>query len=166
MLLRDDGVILTRLPFDLEQCRTNARRHGTVLRLIQPGSSPGPASDSIDQVERRSISPGRDNAAVVAVGVASSPIYARNGLSSSVLLLVVLGSASALLERRRRQEQELRETAERESHEKSRFLTTLSHELRTPLHAVLGYSDQLTDEGGLSLDSHASLAMIAQGADA
>jgi CheY-like chemotaxis protein/nitrogen-specific signal transduction histidine kinase/HPt (histidine-containing phosphotransfer) domain-containing protein len=72
----------------------------------------------------------------------------------------VLGSALALLERRRRQEQELRETAERESHEKSRFLTTLSHELRTPLHAVLGYSDQLTDEGGLSLEQSRQLGEI------
>ena len=50
--------------------------------------------------------------------------------------------------------------AERESQEKSRFLTTLSHELRTPLHGVLGYADQLSREGGLSPDQSRQLGEI------
>ena len=106
MLLRDDGVILTRLPFDLN----NVGRRSTP-RHRSPGSSsrlsPGPASDPIDQVKRRfAFRRVGTLPLVVSVGVASSPIYASTGLWSSVLLLVVLGSALALLERRRRQEQD------------------------------------------------------------
>ena len=75
-------------------------------------------------------------------------------------LLVVLGAAFVLLVRRQQQERRLRATAERESQEKSRFLTTLSHELRTPLHGVLGYADQLIHEGGLSTEQSRQLGEI------
>jgi PAS domain S-box-containing protein len=39
-----------------------------------------------------------------------------------------------------------KEEAERASHFKDQFLSTISHELRTPLNAVLGFSELLTDE--------------------
>ena len=61
---------------------------------------------------------------------------------------------------RQRHERRLREAAERESQEKSRFLTTLSHELRKPLHGVLGYAEQLFHEGGLSPEQSRQLGEI------
>jgi K+-sensing histidine kinase KdpD len=48
------------------------------------------------------------------------------------------------------QETRARRDAERESQEKSRFLTTLSHELRSPLQGVLGYADRLSRDDSLT----------------
>lgn len=62
----------------------------------------------------------------------------------------VMVAAIMLLTQLRRREQGRREVAERQSREKSRFLTTLSHQLRTPLHGVLGYADQLSQEAALT----------------
>ena len=161
MLLRDDGVVLMRLPFDLNNVGRTLDAAAPFSRFIQTGSSPGAAADPIDQVERRfAFRRVGTSPLVVGVGVAISPIYASVELWWSVTLLVVLGAAFALLARRQRHERRLRETAERESQEKSRFLTTLSHELRTPLHGVLGYADQLFHEGGLSPEQSRQLGEI------
>ena len=161
MLLRDDGVILMRLPFDLNNVGRTLDAAAPFSSFIQTGSSPSAASDPIDQVERRfAFRRVGTSSLVVGVGVAISPIYASVELWWSVTLLVVLGAAFALLAARHRHERRRRETAERESHEKSRFLTTLSHELRTPLHGVLGYADQLTHEGGLSPEQSRQLGEI------
>ncbi|HEY7578778.1 MAG TPA: response regulator [Acetobacteraceae bacterium] len=43
-----------------------------------------------------------------------------------------------------------RQTAERESKEKSRFLSDMSHELRTPLQGVLAYADRLSLDPSLA----------------
>jgi cell cycle sensor histidine kinase DivJ len=43
--------------------------------------------------------------------------------------------------------------AERANDAKSRFLATVSHELRTPLNAIIGFSEMLTHESDLALDS-------------
>ena len=157
-LLRDDGVILMRLPFDLNNVGRTLDAAAPFYSFMRTGASPIAALDSIDQVERRfAFRRIPLSSLVISVGVATSPIYASPELWWSVMLLVVLGAAFALLARRQRHERRRREVAERESHEKSRFLTTLSHELRTPLHGVLGYADQLSHEGGLSPDQSRQL---------
>ena len=46
-----------------------------------------------------------------------------------------------------------RAEAERADAAKSRFLATMSHELRTPLNAIIGFSDMLTQEDAMRLDS-------------
>jgi signal transduction histidine kinase/CheY-like chemotaxis protein/HPt (histidine-containing phosphotransfer) domain-containing protein len=161
MLLRDDGVVLMRLPFDLNNVGRTLDAAAPFSRFIRAGASPGAAADPIDQVERRfAFRRVGTSPLVVGVGAAASPIYASTELWWSVTLLGVLGAAFALLTRRERQERRRREAAERDSQEKSRFLTTLSHELRTPLHGVLGYADQLSHEGGLSTEQSRQLDEI------
>ena len=103
MLLRDDGVILMRLPFDLNNVGRTLDAAAPFSRFIQTGSSPGAASDPIDQVERRfAFRRVGTSPLVVGVGAATSPIYASVELWWSVALLVVLGAAFALLARRQR----------------------------------------------------------------
>ncbi len=53
-----------------------------------------------------------------------------------------------------------RQAAVSASHAKSVFLANMSHELRTPLNAVLGFSQLLMDDSGLSTEQRESLGII------
>lgn len=55
-----------------------------------------------------------------------------------------------------------KEEAELCNRAKSEFLANMSHEFRTPLNAVLGYTQILTKEGGLSPKQEKALAIIEQ----
>ena len=55
---------------------------------------------------------------------------------------------------------EARLQAEAASKAKSDFLSVLSHEVRTPLNAVIGFSDLILEEGGLSADHAGSVSAI------
>ena len=55
---------------------------------------------------------------------------------------------------------EARQQSESASKAKSDFLSVLSHEVRTPLNAVIGYSDLILEEGGLSPDHQSSITAI------
>lgn len=55
-----------------------------------------------------------------------------------------------------------KEEADGANRAKSEFLAHMSHELRTPLNAVLGYTQILTKEGGLSPRHEKAVAIIAQ----
>lgn len=49
--------------------------------------------------------------------------------------------------------EEARAESERANAAKSRFLATMSHELRTPLNAIIGFSEMLTKEEQMRLDT-------------
>jgi hypothetical protein len=162
-LLRDDGVILMRLPFDLNDIGRTLDATAPFSTFKKDGSALVAAADSIDHVGRRYTFRRVGNLPlVVSIGVADDAGYGI-WLTDLWLLLLSFGTLSTLLvmllgwlSRERRQ----RAAAEHESHEKSRFLTTLSHELRTPLHGVLGCADQLMQGGGLSAAQSRPVAEI------
>jgi signal transduction histidine kinase/CheY-like chemotaxis protein len=59
-----------------------------------------------------------------------------------------------------------RENAESASRAKSLFLANISHEIRTPMTAVLGYTDLLRREDGLSEDHRRHLDIVQENGDA
>ncbi len=145
-LLRDDGVVLMRLPFDLNNIGRTLDRAAPFYTFMRNGSTPITAVDPIDSVERRFVFRRVGSLPlVVSVGTRRPrmpmPVRCLWWLLSACVAIVV---AAGLLLRGRWREGRRRQTAEHESREKSRFLTTLSHELRTPLHGVLGYAEQLS----------------------
>lgn len=147
-LLRDDGTILMRLPFNPNNVGSMVDANIPFRDYMQNGATSIAARDPIDHVERRfELHRVGTLPLVVSVGIASHESHANWWL---LLAAIAIGAVFMMLAYRWQQERRRREAAEHESHEKSRFLTTLSHELRTPLHGVLGYADQLSREGILS----------------
>lgn len=66
---------------------------------------------------------------------------------------------------RTRELAEARDVAEEASRAKSRFLANMSHELRTPLNAVLGFSQLLSREEGLSDRNRERLRLVQSSGD-
>jgi len=149
-LLRDDGLVLLRLPFDLKEIGHRVEPPAPFYFFVRGEQPPFTAVDPRDHVERRFVFR-RVGTLPLVVSVAT-PVE-----RSDVLLVpwwlaggaVALGSMLALAMRGLWREKRRRAAAQRESQEKSRFLKTLSQALRAPLHGVLGHADQLLGEGTL-----------------
>ena len=185
-LLRHDGMILMRLPF-------NADDIGRTLPPDAPfyRAQDGASVDAIDPTDRRRrrflFLPVGTLPLVVAVGLADTDIYAAwrgkavaLGLAMAALgaidlgLLLVLGFAlarreqgeaalhaghaqlTALAEERRQALAVMAQTAAA----KTRFLATMSHELRTPLNSMLGYAELLALDGMLAPAQASRLAAM------
>jgi signal transduction histidine kinase/DNA-binding NarL/FixJ family response regulator len=151
-LLRDDGVILIQQPFDLNDIGRTVAATAPLYAFTHAGLSSIATRDSGNSVEHRYVFRRVGTLPLVVSVSTTADIDVRSVpwwllpavIAIAIGVVVVLGARWLLREIRRR------EAAERESAEKSRFLTMLSHELRTPLHSVLGYADQLSrqDEHG------------------
>jgi signal transduction histidine kinase/CheY-like chemotaxis protein/HPt (histidine-containing phosphotransfer) domain-containing protein len=151
MLLREDGLVLMRLPFDLNNIGDTLDHATPFYMAMKAKEEFATTTDPIDHVERRfALYHLQALPLIVSVGLATE------SLSENPMLWWVASAglsalfACALLQYRQWSVTRRRAAAERESQEKSQFLTTLSHELRTPLHGVLGYAEQLSREGALS----------------
>ena len=150
MLLREDGVVLVRLPFDMNNVGDALDPATPFSVAMRAGASYVTAPDPISHVERRFVFHHVGNLPlIVSVSTEMEGISANPMLWWAVAAGIGGALAVMLLMLGQRRETSRREAAERESREKSRFLTTLSHELRTPLHGVLGYADHLSREGTL-----------------
>ncbi len=151
MLLRDDGVVLMRLPFDANNVGDSLDRAAPFYAAMRSETAFATAPDPFDHVERRfAFQRVGTFPLVVSVGAATEGIAANPVLWWVVSAGIVVSLAALFLVRRLSGEMRRRHAIERESREKSRFLTMLSHELRTPLHGMLGYADQLSREAALA----------------
>lgn len=152
MLLRDDGAVMMQWPFDVKDIGHPIEPTSPFYAFMRGQRPPFSGYHSIDQIERRLIF--RRVGTVPLVVSVATPLAV--GYPAPVLWLLVLGTgligtAFILLMRQIWRDKLRCEAAERQSQEKSRYLTMLSHELRTPLHGVLGYADQLLRDGKLSV---------------
>jgi signal transduction histidine kinase/DNA-binding NarL/FixJ family response regulator len=146
-LLNDDGVILMRVPFDLNDVGRKVTAVAAVHDFIHGGPSAtterasdagSPRETALHQVANLPL--------MVSVSVPIDQGWKGwlIGLGATVAVMAAVLAAWI------RQETQARKGVQRESQEKSRFLTNLSHELRTPLQAVLGYADRLSRDSSLS----------------
>ena len=185
-LLRRDGVILMRLPFNRDDIGRTLPPDAPFFHA--PTGVEVNALDPTDHLRRRFLfEPVANLPLAVAVGLADADIYAAwhgravaLGMAVAALsaidvgLLLVLGYAVG---RREQGEAALRAShtrvqalaAQREAAlnamsqtvaMKSRFLATMSHELRTPLNSILGYAELLALDGPLPLAQAGRLAAM------
>lgn len=160
MLMRDDGVVLMRLPFDMNIVGDVVDKATPFRAAVEANEAFVTASDPIDHVERRfAFHRVGTLPLIVSVGVPTEGMSASPMLWWFVAAGIAVVGAVIYMTRRLSNEKRRRDATKRESREKSRFLTTLSHELRTPLHGLLGYADQLSKNGGLGA---AQLQQIAE----
>jgi len=142
-LVTTGGVILMRLPFDANDIGRRLEPAAPFHGFMRTGGSAVSLHDPADRIQR----------SYVFRRIGSLPLVVSVGMATEGGIswwLPALGAAYAgliaLLVRSWLGESRRRGKAERESREKSGFLTTLSHELRTPLHGVLGYAEHLLGE--------------------
>jgi signal transduction histidine kinase/CheY-like chemotaxis protein len=152
MLLRDDGAVMMRWPFDVKDIGHPIEPTSPFYAFIRGQRPPFSGYQSIDQIEHRLIFRQVGTLPLtVSVATPLAVSYAAPVLWLLVLGAGLIGTAFVLLMRRMWHHKLRCEAAERQSQEKSRYLTMLSHELRTPLHGVLGYADQLLRDGELNV---------------
>jgi signal transduction histidine kinase/DNA-binding response OmpR family regulator len=151
MLLRTDGTVLVRLPFDPRDVGHSLRSPAPFEAFVRSGKPTFSEHGMLDGIDTFFLFR-RVSGFPLAVGVTIPLEESASGAYVYWLLAgaVALAAGCWLFLRRLWHEQRSREAAEHQSEEKSRFLTMLSHELRTPLHGVLGYADELSREGMLT----------------
>lgn len=145
-ILREDGVVLMRVPFDPREIGSSEDAIPAFAAFVRSGATPATVA-GIGGAERQVVFH-RAGSFPLVVSVSSARASHGPGVWLLGTAVVILGGL-ALLARRLRHATQQRGAAERESREKSRFLTMLSHDLRTSLHSVLGRSDQLLHDTAL-----------------
>ena len=89
-----------------------------------------------------------------------NPYRSLGGTNEGAVLTFVDNTAQ---HRAREELREAKLTAEKANVAKSTFISTLSHEFRTPLNGILGYTDLLQFEGGLSSSQEQKVERIRAG---
>ena len=156
-LFSDDGVILMRLPFDSNDIGRMASAPAAIHDFIRSGMVASTVRASGDR--------GAHQIAFHRVGNLPLVVSVNTTIDKTAAFwLLCVGAAGAMaaavLVWWIWQESRSRKDAERESQEKSRFLTTLSHELRSPLQGVLGYADRLSHDSSLTPEQAHDVAEI------
>ncbi len=190
-LLRTDGMILMRLPFNADDIGRTLPQNALFFRA--PGGGAVDGEDPTDHQRRRFLFERIDDLPlVVGVGLADADIYAawRNKAEAiggvvavlaaiNLLLLLVVRYALArrelgLAALRHGDAQRATLVAQREkavavaaqtAAVKTRFLATMSHELRTPLNSILGYAELLSIDGHLEPVQAARIAAMRSAGD-
>ncbi|OJW28903.1 MAG: hypothetical protein BGO51_16385 [Rhodospirillales bacterium 69-11] len=167
-LLRDDGIVLGRLPPDPNAIgRAAPPRAGAFLhRAMNEGPDP------LDAVARlTAYRPVGTWPLTIAVGLATAGVdapwqtraawFGAAALALCLLQLLLLRFGARAAARQARAEADARDSAAA----RARLLATMSHELRTPLTAVLGYAELLAGDETLRPEQTGLLAaLIASGA--
>lgn len=148
-LLNDQGVVLMRLPFDLNDMGRKISPGAALNDFIKSGAAASTVRASgAGEPKETSLRRVANLPLIVSVSV---PID-QAGVYWLFRVGVAFTMAAAVLAIWLSQEILARKEVQRTSQEKSRFLTNLSHELRTPLQGVLGYADRLSRDRSLSVD--------------
>jgi signal transduction histidine kinase/CheY-like chemotaxis protein/HPt (histidine-containing phosphotransfer) domain-containing protein len=161
-LLRNDGVVLMRQPFDRNDIGRTLESSSLFMEVIRSGVSQAAVADPVDRVQRQfSVRRIGELPLSVSVGLASEDFAAWQGwlttllLAGGVLFLMSLALITTL-----QVELFRREAVEHADRRKSKFLADTSHELRTPLHSILGIADRLRDSGGLGVAQNSQVTAI------
>jgi signal transduction histidine kinase/DNA-binding NarL/FixJ family response regulator/HPt (histidine-containing phosphotransfer) domain-containing protein len=190
-LLRADGMILMRLPFDADDI--GRKLPAGAPFFAAPDGGRVDADDPVDHVRRRFLFHRIGTLPlVVGVGLADADIYAAwrgraLALGSVVTALAAIDLLLLLVVRHALARREIGEAALRRSNDqlakfaaqrekatamavreaatKTRFLATMSHELRTPLNSILGYAELLNLEANLEPVQAARLAAMRSAGD-
>ncbi|MDR3539046.1 MAG: ATP-binding protein [Acetobacteraceae bacterium] len=165
-LMRTDGVILMRLPFNPDDIGRTMPHGAPLFRFLATGT-PDIETVDPDRIARTTaLHRVGELPLVVSVGLADQDIYQgwwikAGGLLAVLLALGALDVALVRAFRRAAVEQARAEAAVHHAEaEKARIITTVSHELRTPLTSVLGYAEMLSDMPGLQPEQAGQLAAL------
>jgi signal transduction histidine kinase/DNA-binding response OmpR family regulator len=169
-LMRSDGVIMMRLPFDPDDIGRTLPGSAPLFEVLASGRTPIDAIDP-DRIARISaFHRVTDLPLLVSVGLAHKSIYAAWWQKAAILataLLALCGLDAVLIRMFRRSDAD-RARAEAGARyaeaEMSRVVTTASHELRTPLTSVIGYAEMLADTPGLGAEQAGQVATLAMSA--
>ena len=161
---RDDGVILTRTPFDLDAIGRGGAADRPWLKYLRTGTSSTTEDNGGIRLFRRI------GASPLVLELAVEPVDLSPGepdwliwlpLLTFIPALCVFGM-SLLSHQLQRRGNRIAAAAHAANDENMRLLADMSHELRTPLTGILGQADLMASEGGLNDGQAARLATLTE----